>query len=1307
MLNLFIEGDPESASALEPMRFTRNTAIYSFDINSALRNMWEDSNKTDRIEYRALLAQGMDIFAARKYIEDKPQAEATLYSKWLDTKVKDNGNDHWNTPILVMEIPDVLKDYLNVNKFIELTDSQRKERFGANEVTPPIFTEPFTPVSAPAQITTAPAVAAVSTPESVASDPPIPTLESVAAQYGYSIVNSELVTPSGKSTDVVIDKPKKGRILIHYRSGQKLFTFPASKPDGLGQFLKKYWYAEKVSQANPSPIQPLEPTPAPIALPYNFAHASDEFKAWVAKSADKDSYSPFAAAKAMDEAAIRNGAIIEWGAFGGATFDSVFIDDDGDDWDDDEDWNDDENEVFDASDHWKRQPRNRRTGRWELHVNKRVKKALHQLGRIASRANDYVSRALAKNGSNSMHSSGAALAAVGHAGAELDPGAAAIGELLGSIRSVSRAFDSVTLDAAPNPSLDGYVGKVIKAGELVGRIDIKDDGKAMVFVGVSGNTRVKEPNGDEWGYTKAPNQSAQLIDWLFAGIEKEKERLAPLPDSTEPWQVTRRDWNRDNVRKLTELEVSQLTKINDSRSEPFAYATMPDGVNSAYRSRDTDGGEGEWFFYEATERKLLTVDEHQDAVKQALAAGKPVPAAVLAEYPELIEDKNVSSESEQGAFGPIFQGYENLPEQAIKKLMIEKTGEVESAYIHDELGSISFIYGDAKKGLAHIKDKRGMEFVNRIPQVLRTGRVERDSKLPRAYIVDDNDPANVAVIRLDWDGKAKTWLVTLYPDDWGKFKDRDIQESQEAYREATFTDPRVPRSPSDSSLVQPPENNKPSEPLPLIPDGAENTVKTAKGREVKTGFTVIEAADLITSHDSNGDPNPLYPAELQPRDRGRDASIAWVRKTANALDPDSLGKTRRADTGAPIVGNDRVVESGNGRTMAIQEAYRTGKAEDYRQWLMEEAPTFKLNPDKVKVMKAPVLVRVRTSELDRREFAIEANQDDKLSMTGTEKARADADRIDDALLSKLSDDGDFLAAYNRDFIIGFLASLGDAEAAQYLTTNGQPTGALIARVQAAVFAKAYSDDRLLELVADASKPEVANIVSALNSSASIFIRAKAADQLGTDALTTQVANSIETSLNAQAVQTIIDATNLVRKAKAEGTSIDELVAQRGLFGDIAPATAAMALFINKNNRSAKRLGVAFKAMAQYVLKEAEKGHNVDMFGDSLPQASLEEIIKAANADLDKEFGEGAFAIEPMDLFAAPKTKSPAPNSSDEETSFIQSIIAGNVDFYDKAVTDRLESLAKTVSDSNKKALIRQAKKAVKAFLNAEFKRKAS
>lgn len=413
----------------------------------------------------------------------------------------------------------------------------------------------------------------------------------------------------------------------------------------------------------------------------------------------------------------------------------------------------------------------------------------------------------------------------------------------------------------------------------------------------------------------------------------------------------------------------------------------------------------------------------------------------------------------------------------------------------------------------------------------------------------------------------------------------------------------------------------------IIPEGRDNQVKTAKGTKVSTKFAVVEVSDLIVSHDEQGGENPLYPQVLQPRDRGRASSQAWVHKTSNDLDPDMLGRTRRADTGAPIVGPDGIVESGNGRTMAIRTAYRQGRADDYLEWLLEEASTFGLNPAKIKAMREPVLVRVRTSEVDRAAFAVEANQDDKLAMTATEKARSDARRLTPALMERFKPggNGDLLAASNRDFLRGFLESLGDAEAAQYVTSKGQPTGPLIARVQAAIFAKAYEDERLLELMADTAKPEIQNIITALNAAAPDFIKAKNVSKAGATEAAEKLADGIELSLDQQSVKAVIDATNVVRAAREADMPVSDYVAQMGLFGDVPADVAALAVFIAQNNRSSKRMATAFKAIAEFVNQEMERGQNFDMFGERT--VDMVQVIEAANRAIEREYGEGQFAIQ--------------------------------------------------------------------------------
>ena len=489
-----------------------------------------------------------------------------------------------------------------------------------------------------------------------------------------------------------------------------------------------------------------------------------------------------------------------------------------------------------------------------------------------------------------------------------------------------------------------------------------------------------------------------------------------------------------------------------------------------------------------------------------------------------------------------------------------------------------------------------------------------------------------------------------------------------------------------------------TQPVALTPEGAESKVKTAKGTEVVTGYSVVEADHLITSHNpSTGDANPAFPAELQPRDRGRDASIAWVKKTAQNLDPDLLGKSRRADSGAPIVGPDGVVESGNGRTMAVVLAYQSGKADDYRAWLEEEAGYFGLKPEKVKAMKRPVLVRIRTSKVDRAAFAIEANQSDTLAMTATEKAKSDARRLDDGMIALMTENGDLAAAENVPFLSAFLRSLGESEAAQYSTTDGKPTSTLIARVQAAIFAKAYADDRLLELTADTAKPEIANIVKALNHAAPEFIQAAAMDPDATSAATGKLTDAVEKSLNQKAVDALLGASNVIRQAKDAGQSVEEFVQQSGLFGDIDPDVAAMAVFIAKNNRSAKRMGEAFKAMATFIKGEIQRRQTGDMFGDNEP-VDFKDIVAAANRELERMYGAGvetiglfdrpeveALASDPTPVAApaaAPAAEVTVPDAPDPEPEF-DPVAAVNAAYtFDKATDEFKAELAQSLDDED-------------------------
>ena len=407
--------------------------------------------------------------------------------------------------------------------------------------------------------------------------------------------------------------------------------------------------------------------------------------------------------------------------------------------------------------------------------------------------------------------------------------------------------------------------------------------------------------------------------------------------------------------------------------------------------------------------------------------------------------------------------------------------------------------------------------------------------------------------------------------------------------------------------------------LTSIIRGKPSKVKTAKGTELDTIFALVDAKYLIASHTASGAENPKYPQDLQPRDRKRESSIAWVQKTSKDLDPDMLGKTRRADSGAPIVGDDLVVESGNGRTMAILLAYKNGDADEYKAWLVENSDIFGFAPSQVEKYVEPVLVRIRLTPIDRSAFAVEANQDDKLSFTATERAKSDSKRITDGMLELFdpSDDGDLLAASNRPFIRQFLASLGSTEAAQYTDKDGNPTQALVARIKAAVFSKAYDDERLLEMMADQTKPDLQNILNALSMAAPQFVAAQAVSRSNAFDVAEKIVDSIEKSLNNQVKMAIIDATNMISAAKRNNQSITEYVTQQGLFEQVDDATASLAIFLATHSRSSKKMARYFKAIASFIKQDSESRQTLDMFGEPEP-ISLADVMAYANSVVDPD-----------------------------------------------------------------------------------------
>ena len=320
--------------------------------------------------------------------------------------------------------------------------------------------------------------------------------------------------------------------------------------------------------------------------------------------------------------------------------------------------------------------------------------------------------------------------------------------------------------------------------------------------------------------------------------------------------------------------------------------------------------------------------------------------------------------------------------------------------------------------------------------------------------------------------------------------------------------------------------------------GGASQVITPRGRRVDVRAEVVEADTLLSSD------RPGFPAELQPRDRSRAASGEQVAGMAANLEPELLGETASATDGAPIIGPDGVVESGNARVMAIREAYRRGLpgAESYHDFLRRKGY-------EIEGMREPVLVRRRVTELspdDRAAFTREANERTTAGMSASEQAGIDAEGIPDHILD-LYRGGSITSGTNRDFVRGFVdAVVAAADRASVYTREGALSQEGERRIENALFARAYGDVDMLAALREDPDANFRSIGGAMVDAAPFWA------QMRRDASAGTVPRELDIT------PALIEAVALVRRARSERTPLADVVRQGDLVsGGLSPEGAAM------------------------------------------------------------------------------------------------------------------------------------------------------
>lgn len=383
--------------------------------------------------------------------------------------------------------------------------------------------------------------------------------------------------------------------------------------------------------------------------------------------------------------------------------------------------------------------------------------------------------------------------------------------------------------------------------------------------------------------------------------------------------------------------------------------------------------------------------------------------------------------------------------------------------------------------------------------------------------------------------------------------------------------------------------------------GSSGETYTDGNTPVRFTYAIVPAESLRTSNDQYGNINPLYPSELQPRDRSRENSQMQIQAISQNLNPILLAESPTAQNGAPIIREDGAVVGGNARAQAIISAYESGKAGAYESFLRENGTRYGIDTDALP--EHPVLVRVANGVSDWAALGRDLNASTTSNYSASEQGMSDAQKIGSILEFLVPDEnGNINNRDNREFISRFISEVvPDSERNSTATKDGLLSQAGLERVQNAIFAYAYEDTGLLQRLSESLDNDAKNVTGALLATASAAANTKNGERNGT-------------LYNYQMVDTVKEAVQLYLESKQQGKTVTEVSQQTSMFGEYSDPAVFLAEYIESNKRSTKKIRGLLNALYEEVALQGDP-NQTSLFGED-QKADVQEIFERATGRVD-------------------------------------------------------------------------------------------
>lgn len=318
------------------------------------------------------------------------------------------------------------------------------------------------------------------------------------------------------------------------------------------------------------------------------------------------------------------------------------------------------------------------------------------------------------------------------------------------------------------------------------------------------------------------------------------------------------------------------------------------------------------------ERIAKEIQSRQDASADNFTLGQSAEDS-LAGQGSVFDDQ---SQQSTGEFGPILTQYRHDAQGAIKALTELQDGEAVAALHHPEVGDIDLVWG--KEGSRESNGLGLAKLVKWHPEVL----TDLQAVISSLKVVERTEnrvqlesETHKAAVRLEWDGKAKHWLLTA-------FEKRIVGGGTRTDTTANGVEGDTARLKSDtSSVAQPAPEGKPAKIEDGVQPAAKEEAAKPEANEAKPTTSIGDFGEKI-----GGAKKDLWATYQHQLADVNDADIAtqplsksWPQPDYQALldggaDPWTVGFVRAARDAIPRKPNDaRKAKAWAGQVQVLRE----------------------------------------------------------------------------------------------------------------------------------------------------------------------------------------------------------------------------------------------------------------------------------------------------------------------------------------------------------------------------------------------------